>query len=138
MSGVAVAGALAVACITLGIVLVLLRHRAYRRQIFYDPRQSCVLGMAGPAIETIPVRCDERWICSARAGYRSVSGLLEVEVRASVAGKLFDPAVEIRAGDFHDIQYLERGAQGVRFLNVSRLLNSKTGAENECDCAVMG
>jgi LmbE family N-acetylglucosaminyl deacetylase len=129
MSGMAVAGALAVTCITLGVVLVLVRHRAYRRQITYDPRQCCVLGMAGPAIETVSVRCDEDGVVLPESITGAVSGLLEVEVRASVAGRLFEPAVEIRAGDFHDIQYFERGAQGARFLNISRLLVSKTAGE---------
>src|SRR5262245_20254071 len=59
MSGVALAVALALASITFGGVLVWLRHRAYRRRISYNPRQDCVLGMAGPAIETISVRCEE-------------------------------------------------------------------------------
>ena len=125
MNGVAVAGALAIAGITLAIVLVLKRHRAYRRRIFYDPRQSCVLGMAGPAIETIPVRCFKDGFVLPEPAIGATSGLLEVEVRASVAGQLSDPSFEIIASNFHDIQYLERGAQGVRFLNVSRLLASK-------------
>ena len=34
------------------------------------------------------------------------------------------------ARNFNDIQFFERGAQGVRFLNVSRLLGSKI-AEGE-------
>jgi LmbE family N-acetylglucosaminyl deacetylase len=110
-------------------VLVLLRHRAYRRRIFYDPGQSCVLGMAGPAIETNSVRCSEAGFVLPEPLIGAVSGLLEMEVRASVTGRLFDPAVEIRAGDFRDIQYLERGAQGTRFLNISRLLVSKAAGE---------
>jgi LmbE family N-acetylglucosaminyl deacetylase len=85
--------------------------------------------MAGPAIETISVRCDEGGFVLPQPLIGPVSGLLEVEVSASIAGRLFDPAVEIRAGDFRDIQYLERGAQGARFLNISRLLNSKAAEE---------
>ena len=46
-----------------------------------------------------------------------------------LAGRLFEPAVEIRAGDFCDIQYFERGVQGARFLNISRLLDSKAAGE---------
>ena len=52
----------------------------------------------------------------------AVSALLELDVQASFSGCLFDPAIEINAGDFHDEQYFERGVQGRRFLNVSRLL----------------
>jgi LmbE family N-acetylglucosaminyl deacetylase len=124
MSEIAVAGGLAVASLTFGILLVLLRHRAYRRRIFYDPRQNCVLGVAGPGIETNPVLCSDGGFFLPEPAIEAVSGLLEVEVHASVAGRLSDPAVTIRTDDFRDIQYFERGAQGARFLNISRLLNS--------------
>ena len=87
--------------------------------------------MAGPAIETVSVRCVKDGVVLPESITGAVSGLLEVEVRASIAGRLFEPAVEIRAGDFRDIQYLERGAQGARFLNISRLLDSKA-TESEC------
>ena len=128
MSVFAVVGVLAVTIVALGALLVSLRHRAYRRQLSYDPRQNCVLGIAGPAIETIPVRCFKDGFNVPGPAIGATSGLLEMEVRASVAGKLSDPSVEIRTRNFHDIQYLERGARGVRFLNVSRLLNSKIAA----------
>ena len=128
MSGVALAATLALTGITFGGILILLRHHAYSRRVSYDPRQSCVLGMAGPAIETISLRCgDDGFVLP--EPLTGVSGLFEVEVRASAAGRLFDPAVEIQAGDFCDIQYLERGAQGARFLNISRLLNMRTAGK---------
>jgi LmbE family N-acetylglucosaminyl deacetylase len=85
--------------------------------------------MAGPAIETVSISCDEDGVVLPGSITGAVSGLLEVEVRASVAGRLFDPGVEIRADDFHDIQYFERGAHGVRFLNISRLLVSKAAGK---------
>ena len=129
MSVLAISGALAAAGVAFWALLFWLRHRAYRRRISYDPRQNCILGMAGPAIETNAVRCSEDGFVLPDRLIGAVSGLLEVEVRALVAGRLFDPAVEIRAGDFRDIQYLERGAQGTRFLNISRLLNPKAGGE---------
>ena len=65
------------------------------------------------------------WIFLPEPVIRATSGLLEVEVRASLAGQLSDPSIEIMASHFNDIQFLERGAQGVRFLNVSRLLGPK-------------
>lgn len=130
MSAVAFAGAVAVACITFAVVLALLRHRAYRRRIFYDSGQGCVLGMVGPAVETRSVRCSGEGFTMPEPLMGVVSGLIEVEVHASATGMLFDPAVEIRAGDFCDYQYLERGVRGTRFLNISRLLNSKLDGES--------
>jgi LmbE family N-acetylglucosaminyl deacetylase len=124
---VAIVGALALTSITIGGVLVSMRHRAYRRRISYDPRQNCVLGMAGPAIETVSVHCGESGFVLPECLIGPVSGLLELEVRATFSGKLSDPAIEITTGDFRDVQYVERGAQGARFFNISRLLNSRAG-----------
>ena len=129
MSGVALAGVFALTGIMLGVVLILLRHRAYCRRIFYNPGQSCVLGMAGPGIETISVRCDDAGFVVPESVIGAPSGLLALEVRASLVGRLSDPAVQIKAREFRDAQYLERGVHGVRFLNVSRLLASKSLAE---------
>jgi LmbE family N-acetylglucosaminyl deacetylase len=56
------------------------------------------------------------------------SAFLELEVHATVAGRLFEPAVEIAAGDFRDTQFLERGVQGTRLLNLTRLLGTKGSA----------
>jgi LmbE family N-acetylglucosaminyl deacetylase len=125
----AVVAALSLTSITLAVVLAFLRHRAYGRRVFYDPRQSWVLGMVGPTIETVSVHCGERGFVLPERVIGAVSGFLELEVRASLSGKLFDPAVEIIAGEFRDIQHLERGVQGARFLNISRLLNSETREE---------
>jgi LmbE family N-acetylglucosaminyl deacetylase len=107
------------------IAALQLRYRAYRRRLSFDPRQNCVLGMAGLGMETIPIRCVEDGFIFPELANGGTSGLLEVEVQASITGKLYDPAVEITARNFHDVQYLERDVHGVRFLNVSRLLASK-------------
>jgi LmbE family N-acetylglucosaminyl deacetylase len=50
-----------------------------------------------------------------------------MEVSATLSGNLSDPAIEIIAADFQDAQYLERGVQGTRFFNVSRLLSKAVG-----------
>jgi LmbE family N-acetylglucosaminyl deacetylase len=120
----AVAGALLATLGFVGALAIALRHHAYTRQISYDPRQNCILGMAGPAIENILLLQEKRGFVLPPAD-GAVSGLVELKVRASLAGRLADPAIEIRAAGFHDVQYLERGARGTRFLNVSRMLESK-------------
>jgi LmbE family N-acetylglucosaminyl deacetylase len=117
-------GAALFAVVALGAALIVMRHSAYRRQQFCEPSRNHVLGVAGPAIETIPVEYqDEGFVLPSSAG-AAVSGLLELQIRTTVQGRLSDPAVEICAGDFSDVQYLERAASGARFLNVSRLLSS--------------
>ena len=124
-----VIGGIALMSMAFTVVLVLLRHRVYRRRVFYNPKQSCVLGMAGPAIETISIHCGKNGFVLPGPLTGAVSGLFEIEVRATITGWLWDPAVNIKAGEFHDVQYLERGGHGVRVFNVSRLLNSKVAGE---------
>jgi LmbE family N-acetylglucosaminyl deacetylase len=105
------------------VTAVILRYRAYRRRLFYDPRQSWSLGAAGPTMETVPVDCDEQAFILPKP-YQIASGFLEIEVDASVMGLVADPAIEIRTDGFDDVQYVERGARGSRFFNISRLLKS--------------
>jgi LmbE family N-acetylglucosaminyl deacetylase len=115
--------ALAVIVLTIaGIFAVSLRYRAYRRRLSYDPRQAWTLGAMGPAIETVPVDCKAQTFELPRS-QNGASGFLEIEVDSSVMGLIADPAIEIRADRFHDIQYVERGARGSRFFNISRLLS---------------
>lgn len=105
--------------------LIWRRQRGYQRRICYDPRQDCIFGVEGAATEVISARADGQAFVAPVAAATSVSAVLEIEVRASVWGRLFDPAIEIAAGDFQDVQYLERGVRGTRFLNVSRMLRNK-------------
>jgi LmbE family N-acetylglucosaminyl deacetylase len=105
----------------LGAAALLLRQRAYRRRLSYDPRQSWSLGAAGSAIETVPVDCKEQAFVLPKL-HGIVSGFLEIDVDTSLMGLVADPTVAIRADQFNDVQYVERGAHGSRFFNISRLL----------------
>jgi glycosyltransferase involved in cell wall biosynthesis/LmbE family N-acetylglucosaminyl deacetylase len=125
---VAAGGEAAVAGV-LAWVLFLPRRRAYRRLLNYDPRQNCIAGFAGPTVEMVPVRCDNHGFFLPELRPGAASGVLELDVRASVTGGIFDPVVEIAAEGFRDAQFLERGVRGVRFLNVSRLLAANNRAE---------
>jgi LmbE family N-acetylglucosaminyl deacetylase len=103
------------------VAAVTLRYGAYRRRLLYDPRQNWSLGVAGPAVETVPVDGNEQGFILPKS-HQIASGFLEIKVDTSVMGLIADPAIEIRANQFHDIQYVERGARGLRFFNISRLL----------------
>jgi glycosyltransferase involved in cell wall biosynthesis/LmbE family N-acetylglucosaminyl deacetylase len=125
-------GVVSAGCATLAgamaLTLVVPRRRAYHRLLRYDPKQDCVLGCAGPNIETIPVRCDDQGFLLPRLSAGASSGFLELDVRASAIGAVFDPAVDIISYGFHDTQFFERGVCGTRFVNVTRLLAANSWA----------
>jgi LmbE family N-acetylglucosaminyl deacetylase len=121
--GIAVLAATAlVLCCIAGL---LLRTKAYRRRFRSGPQQNLHLGIKGPKTQTIPLNLNGDEVVLPTSLGAAVSGFLELQVRASVLGSQFEPAIEIRSGGFHDVQYLDRGASGTRLFNVSRLLNSK-------------
>jgi glycosyltransferase involved in cell wall biosynthesis len=108
----------------LAFALLAPRQRAYRRLLNYDPSQNSILGLAGPTVETIHISCDNQGFLLPRLKAGVAGGFLELDVHASTGGRIFDPAMEIASDDYHDVQFLERGVGGVRFLNVSRLLSA--------------
>jgi glycosyltransferase involved in cell wall biosynthesis/LmbE family N-acetylglucosaminyl deacetylase len=107
-----------------GLALFAPRRRAYRRMLKYDPKQNCTLGFAGPNVETIPVALNNEGFVLPNLKPGFASGFLQLEVKSSFRGSLFDPSIDIEAYKFRDTQYFERGVAGTRFLNVSRLLSS--------------
>ena len=115
---VAAGGALAASA------LLAQRHRIYRRYLTYEPKQDCVAWFSPAAVETIAIHADGEGFVVPELHPPSSGGLLELDVRASNLGHLLDPEVEIRGKGFHDVQTMERGVHGTRFLNVSRLLAS--------------
>jgi LmbE family N-acetylglucosaminyl deacetylase len=116
------AGGEAVVAGALALALFVPRRRAYRRLLTYDPRRNCISGVAGRTVEAFPVRCDSDGFLLPELKPSAASGFLELDVRASITGRIFDPAIEIATDGFRDAQFVERGVRGVRFLNVSRLL----------------
>lgn len=103
-------------------VLLVLRHRAYRGWLNYSPRQNAVARFRGDMVQVVPVNATRGGWVMPDTAYGVVSGFLEVDARATVTGRFCDPWIELLARDFYDVQFLERGVRGVRFLNITRLL----------------
>ena len=122
MNGFQILGGLAVGGAALAAALMLALQRAYRRHLEYDPKRSCVAGFAGAGIEVVSLQCDSNGFRMPDLNAGVASGFIEMEVRASICGSFRDPGVEIEARGMRDMQILERGVRGIRFLNVTRLL----------------
>jgi len=108
------------AAVTAG--LVPMRGRRQKRRLNYGPKQDFITGFNGPDVEILPIPfgTDEFLLPGMQPG---VSGaLLGLDVRAKGMGTLSDPALEFACGGFTDVQFVDPGAYGTRFFNVTRLL----------------
>src|SRR5579862_3744352 len=94
----------AIGVLSAGLVLFL-RQRAYRHEVQYDPKQNCVAVFIGDEQQTVPVQCRRDGFVFPDLSHDAASALLELDVRASASGTLFDPAVEIRTDAFQDVQF---------------------------------
>src|SRR6185295_7088354 len=121
-SALAGSGALAMAALVEG------RYHSYHALLKYNPKHDCVPQFVGAGVESVPVRCDTSGFVMPELKPETVNAFLELNLRTSIAGGLSDPAVEIHSRGFYDVQVLERGVRGVRFLNVSRLLAAGVAA----------
>lgn len=116
-----IVGSLAVALAALGAAWLAARHVAYRRQLRYDPRTDYAYDLSHACRRPIPVEWAGDGLTVPALTDGVGAALLKVRVSATAAGRFVDPYLEVEAGDEVVRQYFERGANGVRVLNVSRL-----------------
>ena len=101
-----------------------LRHRRYRCELKYNPRQDFALAVASGGVETFGVTCDSTGFVFPKLPASTASVCLELSLHASVNGSILDPFVEVSWGSFRDRQFFERGVHGLRFLNLTRLFRA--------------
>src|SRR6266699_4905230 len=111
------------------------RDRKYCGYLKYNPRKDCKTQLSGPLVRTVAVRCTSRGLLIPESAGTPASAFLEIEVHSSLLGRFADPAVALTACNFSDSQFFERGASGMRNLNLSRLLAS---AGLGCDVHLRG
>lgn len=112
------------------VFLLWLGHELlFADHVFYDPRADYGYDFSG-ADTFFPDWQENRgafhWP-EPSAEYDTL--LLAVRVRATLAGRWFDPWVEITGGGGVIRQYFERGADGLRYLNLSHLPDRRGGSE---------
>ncbi|MFL6212854.1 MAG: PIG-L deacetylase family protein [Blastocatellia bacterium] len=95
------------------------RLRTYSRLLGYKPQHSYGPVIRPRRVRELRVRCRHDSF-HGPAGELPVSAFLQMNVTATSAGKWRDPFIEIRHAGVVGHQYFERGAQGARWLNLSR------------------
>jgi len=100
-----------------------LAHEAwFADHLFYSPKDDYRYDFGGD-VQQIAVRLEAgRLLLAAPAELAGDETLvLGVQVKSSWLGRFLDPAVEITGGPLADRQAFERGANGLRYLNLSGL-----------------
>ena len=113
--------------LSLGVGTCLLlwaRKRVYRRELGYNPKRDFDTGINSGNAIVIPIQLERDGFQMPKLPGDAVSACLSVRLKASFAGTIFDPSVEIMAGNFRDRQYFARDILGRRHVNLSRLLHS--------------
>jgi LmbE family N-acetylglucosaminyl deacetylase len=108
-----------------GALLVWRRVR-YLRLFNDDPARDCEAGFPGQLIETVSVPCGKDGLTLPYIEPNVTGAFLELSVRTTTAGAYFDPALEIGTSYFKDAQFIERGANGKRLFNITRLIRHAT------------
>lgn len=103
---------------------LLMRRRAYRRVVSFDPRFDYRFDFSARSGKEVSIEVDrEGFTLPADAGDYD-TGLLELRVRATPLGSWRDPVVELLSGNARSETFFERRANGVRYLNVSPFLEA--------------
>jgi LmbE family N-acetylglucosaminyl deacetylase len=112
---------------SLGIGTCLLlwtRQRVYRRELGFNPRHDFDTGVNPRSATVIPVKLERGGFQMPKLAGNAISACLSVRLKSSFSGTIFDPSVEIMAGNFRDSQFFARGVLGRQHLNLSRLVRS--------------
>ncbi len=105
-------------------LLVWIRKRVYQRELGYNPKRDFDTGISSGGAIVLPIKLERNGFEMPKLPDDAVSACLSVRLKASSSGTIFDPFVEIVAGNFRDCQFFARGVLGRRHLNLSRLLHS--------------
>jgi LmbE family N-acetylglucosaminyl deacetylase len=106
---------------------VWVRRGPYRRQLRYAPRADYNYRLGADRGHSVPVEWDpDGFAASIPEGVSS--SFVKVRVVATWRGAVVDPYLEIECGGRIARQYFERGAAGVRYLNLSGVTSGTLGA----------
>jgi LmbE family N-acetylglucosaminyl deacetylase len=103
-----------------------LRRRAYQRYLRYDPRQDCYMDCSDARVDSFSLELHGDRFTLPELDAAAASAFLEIDVKATFLGAWYDPWIELTADDVADIQYMERSVCGIRYLNLTRLINNRS------------
>ncbi|NIF19103.1 PIG-L family deacetylase [Pantoea sp. Cy-639] len=101
--------------------LLWVAHEAwFADHLFYSPGQDYAYDFAEPTREAkATLQGGRLQVDATLQGDETL--ILEVDIRSGWLGRFLDPQIKLLAGAASDVQTFERGARGVRYLNLSGL-----------------
>ena len=115
---------LALALVGVVIAVVVTAECQRRRGLYwYDVGRDYVYRFAGDFVRKVPVQLDADGFVPPELDRPWDTALLEIDLRSRLAGKWFEPSLTVRyESGFTVSQYYERGAAGVRYVNLGSAL----------------
>ena len=110
--------ALAIAVVS----LLVLRCRAYRRQVAFDTGCDCAYDFSGSSGKQFSVQVDAKGFKLPEQVGGFDTGFLEMKLGTSWAGRFLDPSLELVSGGLRTSVFFERGVSGTRQVNISPIL----------------
>ncbi len=114
-----IAVSFAVLLVLATVAVLFLRVKAYNRLLGYDPAADYQYRFTRAA--SVSVELSRNGFAFPKVRSRWDTAFLKLSLAATGMGRIVDPTVHLACGPIRIKQYLERGARGVRYLNVSAL-----------------
>ena len=117
------------------IVLFVLNDVLKADHVFYNPKKDYVYDLEPDCSCSVHLKKTGQLYLTesqpAMPGEKILTALLPLVLKPAFSGKIYDPYVEIKCGDYRNRQYFERGCGGRRYLNLSAALINNVSRTNE-------
>jgi LmbE family N-acetylglucosaminyl deacetylase len=122
----------AVSLLSLLVILFVWEYQRRRGFYWYDVQQDYEFNFAGDSVTKLPVEISSDGFVCPKVDGEWDTALLRISVSSGVSALWFEPSVAIQSesNNAKSHQYFERGARGVRYLNLGSLLGEERCAGN--------
>jgi LmbE family N-acetylglucosaminyl deacetylase len=103
------------------LAILILRYRAYRRLVRFNTASDYAYDFSRSSGEELLVQIDSEGFTVPPHGTHD-TGILELAVAVRASGMWADPSLELSIPGYRNRVFFERGAKGVRHVDVSRFL----------------
>lgn len=97
--------------------------------LFYSPKQDYQYHFPENTLEEVVSLNQNTLVINHKLSETVDTLFLAITIKSSLIGRLFDPYIVIETDQFKDRQDFERGTQGLRYINLSGLVDALNGGQ---------